>query len=482
MKARLVLICTLVLVGFLLGAGQGYCLQTDVEFHGHVQATGVLRDTNGFQYGLLDESQWVQFRNECKFDLRITPKYDIRPKLTFEKLYLSYRGAYDAIYDFTDRYREIQDSRGASRYDLGLDNVKYENDLREVFVDFQYMSSQTGTGYMTNLRVGRQIVQWGEAGVFNVVNIINPQDLSSLRNFDNPDQLANPIWMSRLDFATPQIGIFNELSVQFLYIPDNRPSIYGPSNSTVGAPYSIYVPGLNVVQNDHASSLTDPQYGIRLGASSGNLKTYLYYFNGYQAGPALNFSNLAGGELILDHPSYHMIGASFNYGLGSSVIRGEGTYTGKEYYTDYASGMAELYSGHKTYQALLGWDTSFFSENGFPGAGGTPLTTSFEAYWKHIEGWEYDSALRNGAKTDEYGVTFVANTFFFHGKLLPVFALWYDFNKVLLTSTSLEYTFDGKWFTKLSVSAVFGDNEATYSKIVSLINSSEIGLRVGYRW
>ncbi len=73
----------------------------ETEFSGRIQSTFVLRDTNGgFQRGFYDSSAGVQWRNELKFDLYLRPSSDVGlGEFKFKKVFLSYRGAWDAIFE-----------------------------------------------------------------------------------------------------------------------------------------------------------------------------------------------------------------------------------------------------------------------------------------------------------------------------------------------------------------------------------------------
>jgi hypothetical protein len=477
---RFFLVTFLIALMLVMGTSQGYCFKMKPSLAGQYQFTSITRDENGFQNeGVFDDSKWVQMRNELKIDGKMEAQYDFIPELRLDQFVFRYRGAYDAIYEYNDEWNDIpDDGYGTDRYNLGLDDVHVENELREVFIDTKY----DACGYSVNWRPGRQIIQWGEAGLFNVVNQVNPQDLSSLRNFDNPDDLASPIWMSRLDASTPQAGIFNELSLQFLYIPDNCPTLFGPSTPTNGSPYSIFVPGLQVDQNSQTSSFDNAEYGVRLGASMGRLKTYFYFFDGFQNGPALNFSQVGAGKLILDHPEYQYLGASFNYDARAGfVFRGEGTYTQDAYYTDFTAGP-EGYDNFDQYEVLLGLDKSFFATYGFPGTGGSPLSTSIEGYYRRIPDYNYNAVLRPSADYDNYRMTFVAYTFYLHGSLMPTFACIYDFENVFLTSVSLDYTPNGLLFFKIAEASTYGNQNKSMSPFTPLIASSELSLRVGYRF
>ena|GEM_PF-1156317 len=217
----------------------------ETEFHGRVQSTFVLRDINGFQYEPFDQTKGVQWRQELKFDLCIKPEYEQHPhNLRLDKFFLSYRGAYDAIFDVVDRdaYNDIR-QKSDRDFQLGRDDIETENDLREAFVD---IISETGA-HSLNLRLGRQIVQWGDADAFNVVNVLNPLDNSTLMFFENPEDLATPLWMGRLNYSRPKLGPFHNIGLEFVLIPDIRPYQFAPLDDTpdpdinLNSPYAFFL-------------------------------------------------------------------------------------------------------------------------------------------------------------------------------------------------------------------------------------------------
>jgi len=487
-KRKLLAIAVLAVLAFVCGAERGFTMESvNLSFHGYVQSQAVLRDTDGFQYGLLDDTSWVQLLNQLKFDIELVPQYTVEPCVKVSKLFLSYRGGYDAIYDLKNTWNDVPDSRrgGGSRYDLGLDDVRSENDLREVFVD---VGTKLGEGTV-NGRFGRQITQWGEADMFNLINVVNPSDLRGIGNFANPDELANPIWMSRFDYNSGAVGPFSNISGQFLVIPDNRPTVFAPADAYASAPMtSIFIPGVDVRQNDHATGFNNMQYGARLGLVAGYLQSYFYYFDGFQAGSALNFSDIGAGKVYLDHPRYEMWGFSFNYNLEdvlkqsalpTGVLRGEFSYTDKMSVMDFVEGDADAYSMHKVYQALLAFDKTLH-----PKWIGTDSAVpwSLQVFYKHIDGWSTESASANGLyHPDNWRLTTSAQTDYMHGSLTIGFAAAYDCTGVLLFVPYGDYTPDGRWYFHAAANTFWGKQDAQ-SELVNSINSTDVILKVGYRW
>jgi len=233
-----------VLFTLFLFARHSEAMKTD--FHGRIQSTFVLRDITGFQYDFLEQTKVVQWRNELKFDITARPEYERFPKFRVEKYFLSYRGAYDAIFDLTDRFDDhgtfedpgLRDKSPAD-WELGKDDLETENDLREAFIDF---GGDIGVDRIT-MRLGRQIVQWGEADGFVMVNQIHPFDNSTLLFFELPEDLATPLWMARLNYYRSSLGPFYDVGLELILNPDIRPWQMAPMDDAIAgktaAPYQF---------------------------------------------------------------------------------------------------------------------------------------------------------------------------------------------------------------------------------------------------
>jgi len=362
------------LLAFCVNDVQALPLQLKTEFHGRLQSTFVIRDIDGFQHGVLDECRAVQWRNELKFDVDVRPVYKMAHNFKLNKVHLTYRGAYDAIFDLTDRYDDVRE-KSPDDFELGMDDLEYENDLREAFVEMSYeVCMETFI-----LRLGRQFVQWGEADGFNVVNVVNPQDNSCLMFFEMPDELATPLWMARLDYSRIAFGPFDSVSVELVAVPDIRPHQFATLDEDMEAPYSfgfnylkerdiLYFHDLSKVlpkigvndigsinemenllgkvrpifgNNDNrmkwkddvpGSGFGNTEYGIKVQGTMGVFQGALYYFRSYQDDGAMDFTNfVADTTLTFRHPKQNMYGLSFNYFISplNLVLRGEGCMVDK---------------------------------------------------------------------------------------------------------------------------------------------------------
>jgi len=480
-RRRFVPVGALIILAFFLMATEGFGFTgADVKFHGRAESTAIIRDITGFQYGFLDSNQWVQWRNELKFDLTVSPTYEGRPLFKLDKVFLSYRGAYDAIFDLEDRYDGLADSRreGHSRYDLGKDDLHTENDLREFFIDLLYEAPGENVG--VNLRLGRQIVKWGESTFFTVLDVINPADYRSLANFANPDDLANPIIMSRLDISVSTLGPFHNLGLQLLLIPDHRPNLWGVPK---GGPYGLGAVPIDFWQNDHAFGFDSMEYGVRLGASVGqNFKGYLFFWEGYNKNLAFDYTDIGLGELIIDQRRAKMVGAQGTYTVDSIAtnLRAEFSMTDDMAYTDWSAPDASALTAHRTYQALVG-----FSKDLHPEWTGTSsaLSTTMELYWRGIEKWDYAAGVRD-LDENQFILGGMFSTDYVHGSICPTLLLLYDFHgPTYIAEFLLKYIQNANWYYQVAIVDAFGDANST-GKYAAYIGgaTAEISFRVGYQW
>ena len=314
---RYVIILSMIALMFVFYPGKGQCYM--LEFGGQVSSLFVLRDTSGFQDGFMDDFYGVQWRNTLDFALTIKPEYAGNPSVYVDKVYLAYRGAYDAIFETRrDAFSNVVEKE-RDDFEIGLDDVEWENDLREAFVDIV----AEGGAQKANLRLGRQIVRWGETDSFNVINVVNPSDYSYQLAFSRPDDIATPLWMARLDYTVAGLGFLDSFGIELLAIPDIRPTQLGPLAGKDGmanfdAPYSYTLSGLDGIgitrfREDVASNtFENMEYGISASFGIGDLEAALHYFVGFQDNGALDWTQYiiwagSGGfagvpELTFTHP------------------------------------------------------------------------------------------------------------------------------------------------------------------------------------
>ncbi len=492
MKRHITIVSWIILI-LMFYPVSGQCI--NVDFRGQVSSLFIMRDVNGFQYGFMDHLRGMQWRNTLEFDLTLKPEYRPGASYYLEKVFMSYRGSYDAIFECRrDAFNEIREKSPAD-YELGKDDIEWENDLREIFVDLVAEEGMT----KVNLRLGRQIVRWGETDSFNVINVPNPNNNSYQMFFSNPDDMATPLWMARMNYNVTGAGVFDSVGFEFLAIPDIRPTLLAPLGDhndrlNTDAPYAFIfdefvnqgLGGIITIKEDvAANTLENMEYGISLLLSLGDLETTLHYFVGYQDDGVFDWIGFP--TLEFKHPRQRTYGFSFNYFVAplNGVLRGEGAYTDRMHlgYNPTGNPMAFPEISSKIVdQVLLGFDKDLH-----PKWIGTTsaLISAFEFYWKHIEGLEVenDPAVYATDKRDSYILTCLFMTDYHHGMIKPMVTAAYDVDGVWMTRAAVGWDPDGKWLFELTQMSFWGRKDAIsqYTK-APLIENSELSFKVSYRF
>ena len=511
-----VLVVAVVLGMFSSGArAQEEAKGWEVRFHGFVESNMTLRDQNGIQNGFMDHLDVIQQRNTLKFDV------DIDPKLSWDsfsvaKIHLTYRGAYDSIFDLRKgAYGDIDNKGGPSRFDYGKRDIKYENDLREASVDLTYQGV-LGTAFF---RPGRQLVSWGETTGMVLLDVICPLDQSFNMFFQNPDDLMIPLWMGRLNYSIPRQPAFG-LNFDLIFIPDIRPTQFGPLDATMAAPYVTITPfaglapfaQLNGVRQDVPTDRRE--YGIKVGAEIGErLSISLVYFRDVVNDPAINldkFMNIPVAGFIptralLTHGMQHVYGGYFSYQFVplDIIIRGEfSRYT--SYPVTLPSGAPDVVIGAgglelRTYrlkpvtQWMVAIDKNVWLRFLFP-----HQQTNLGVQWIHQKTNSWDGILSGsplvgkGIAKDKDFFSFQLNSYWWSGRLNPVLFLLYSpegdgkGGGTWMVQPSMTWTLSPHWYTKLTAQVFLGDKDSKSALSTfgfpELIKTSEVTLKVGYQW
>jgi hypothetical protein len=201
---------------------------------------------NSFQHNGASSMNWVQWRNELRFDL----KYDLLDYgenfgiLKTAKFNVLYRARYDAVYDIRDSY----DRRGYDRDDFRFPEGKYP---REIFFDFTF----SGALEPLSMRIGRQQVVWGEADLFRSLDVVNPLNITQngIVGEDFADY-REPLWIAKFLWQIGDLGPISQAGLEFFYSPNNLP--FGDRrNLIVGETYRIHTDENNVIDGFDRSTV-----------------------------------------------------------------------------------------------------------------------------------------------------------------------------------------------------------------------------------
>jgi hypothetical protein len=231
---------------------------------------------NTFQHNNADSMQWVQWRNEVRFDL----KYDLIREgsgvtygpINSLKFNILWRGRYDAVYDLRESYRDRDYDRGNFQFPEG-------RTPREMFFDIGF----GGALKHLSMRIGKQQVVWGEADLFRSLDVVNPLDLTQ-SGFVGEDfsDFRQPLWIAKFLYNFGDIASFwNEAGVEAFFSPNARPEAF-QTNILIGETWKIHVnqsvqniPGVNNFNFNRNMSLPfrqvrHPWEFLRVGALQGD--------------------------------------------------------------------------------------------------------------------------------------------------------------------------------------------------------------------
>ena len=201
---------SLAALSFLLPVAAGATMTT-----GRMELQARIAVQNSFHHDSVETIDWVQERNELRFDL----KYDLIERgeellgVRRARFNMLYRGRYDGIFDIRDDYGE----HGYRRDDFRFPEGKIP---REAFLDLEF------GGFLSpvSARIGRQQVVWGEADLFRSIDVVNPLrlDQNGLLGDDFADY-REPLWIGKFLWDVGQLGPFAGTGFELFYSANSRP-------------------------------------------------------------------------------------------------------------------------------------------------------------------------------------------------------------------------------------------------------------------
>jgi hypothetical protein len=218
-------------------------------------------------------------------------------------------GFYDFVYVLKGRNDYTNDV---------LDDYEWEVDFREVWV-------QGSPAPSFDVKLGRQIVNWGRSDTVRVVDILNPLDNREPGLVDIED-LRLPLTMARFDWYPRFLpATAGDWSLQLLVIPEFRQD----RNPSIGNDFNPIDPGalpIPLPEPDTPHQFgSSPEYGASLGGVFSGWDVSLYAARVYQ-----NTSFVTGGRKGDSHIT--MTGAGGNVTFGSWLLKTELAYLyGVEY-------------------------------------------------------------------------------------------------------------------------------------------------------
>ncbi|MDP8254339.1 MAG: hypothetical protein P9M14_01185 [Candidatus Alcyoniella australis] len=220
------------------------------------------------------------------------------------------------------------------------ENYYTENDLREIWVDFDAFS-------WLNFRVGRQQVSWGETGSYRTLDVVNPTDSTwHLSVFEDYKDQRIPLWILKtLVDVQPLRGNLEIVWVPMIDDPEDTATVpltfvgawglpiacQNDTNSTIAIEEKVFL----YPDND----LKDSRIGARWKGVLGNLTyTMVYYYTHQLSPPVPKYAEIGNevdskgrniAKVYLDFPREMIAGMSLEFPFPrpiSTVLRMEAAY------------------------------------------------------------------------------------------------------------------------------------------------------------
>jgi len=194
--------------------------------------------------------------------------------------YSVWKQFYDGAHRWDSSYKHYLE-QGSNGRSSGKGQVDYYHEFkdvcREMYLEFNAPLFQ--------LRLGKQIVSWGETGFERMVDNINPVDLRGNLNPAYPDfaEIKRGLWMARL-FFTPMDQPM-DLTYELLVIPDFEPNRQWPAGYHLNHPavaellpfYDQQFRGM--YRDAHQDDWNKPEIGIRIRGFLAGFDWTLSYFH-----------------------------------------------------------------------------------------------------------------------------------------------------------------------------------------------------------
>ncbi|MEW6440037.1 MAG: DUF1302 family protein [bacterium] len=330
-------VCGLLILGIATG-GHAFYVDTakTLEISGKVstRATIRLQESEGFTFPETDVGDLVQHRNlgliEIDHDLaNLTEDLDIlypfRALDVAVKYHILGRFMYEGIYDYgPEVFQDVADNDPDN-----FDRFKQSYDLWEAYADFS-----RGPVFV---RIGRQILAWGETDVFRLLDGINPLDNTFGGFFEDLDDRRIPLWMLRSSVNFGDLGALHTITLEGFLVPgpiDAHVSPFAPYGSPYAAPLPEFIaPSIRIKTPNRAWS--ESRWGARVQALIGsNLNLSIAHYQTFMDMPSLRSVILGNPAVLADlnalqlwgeFPEVRITGASFNYweSFTDLVFRGE---------------------------------------------------------------------------------------------------------------------------------------------------------------
>ena len=353
-----------------------------------------------------------------------------------------------------------------------------------------------------NIRLGKQIVVWGETDGYRLMDQINPLD--SRRGISDVqfETTIIPIWLAKVvRYFRPPVDWMEELACEFVFNPNptfrgNEPLLVGNDESgiwsprvviPVGGPYPfdyMYLgSAYNRIKRPGAWADDGFEYGLRLRALIHDKVITLNAFYGRDndfvaqplpLAPAMIPNNWDGRSILHPqqkgyYPLLRFVGATFTGDLSNlyvtalggvaPVLRIESLYA---HNTTFENGISPVIKGgferHSEFRTAVGVDWKIWCRALNPRAA---FSISPQVFHRHIMGHPGYNLTTGGGATvyqqDNFSTSLMINTTYFHNKIQPMIFWMRDITwPSNMIKAQIAYEPNDRWKYTLGTLQIFG--------------------------
>jgi hypothetical protein len=239
-------------------------------------------------------------------------------------------------------------------------------DLYEWVAEFTEVYLQGSLFRDLDLKVGRQVVNWGTGETFRVVDVLNPLDNREPGLVDIED-LRLPVVMTKLDYY------FGDWDLSLIAVHERRFN----EDPVFGSDFFPPEMGLGLPDREPAQTLGNTEWALALRGILEGWDLGFFAARYYEDLPRVEFPGVVtvkGTPVALPtrHSRLTMVGSTVNVALGNWLLRGEAAYIdGLEYFHR---------RGHETSRIdlLVGVDYAGFDDT----------LIAFDLVDRRVHGWE----------------------------------------------------------------------------------------------
>lgn len=289
------------------------------SFSGNVQTQQILRHPAPDKWSIVQQRNTVRLRLEYDWirDGRILGRLPACWAKSAHFVGL-YRGSYDSVYDFRPGPRlEVHPYKGRAGRDASLSALngraaralRFDSTFREVYTDVELAKLPL------TLRLGRQMVVWGESDNLRMLDRTNALDATwhgSGVGLETWDDLRIPYWMVRATYNLGRIGRVSDAFLEAYWVPGlwfplklgytpDRPWSFPFANpfadSPTGGNFRLLNGSVLGRQGDYDKNVGEnSQVGLRLGGTtpSGLTLTLNYLYQRTAHDDGVNTASLRG--------------------------------------------------------------------------------------------------------------------------------------------------------------------------------------------